>query len=382
MIEDDDGAFREAARMWVRRTVLPALAGVNQDAVLTSEEWRQFDTAIVRGGFGAELPRREDGTADWGAFGALLEEVASVSTSVAMHLVNRLAVPEFVSPLLSPWQSEHLSHLFNGRAVFAGGFTESQAGSNSAAMRTVARRDGDQWTIDGRKMWISGASHADVLVVSCQTDEPGLSRGHALFLIEKERGWKATDIPMLGLNMHPTCEVLLDSVVVPDQNRLDSSSGGALPALQRILAMARCMMATMSVGIAQGAYTAALDYSLQREQFGRPIAGFQLVQEMLVQMATSVECGRLLTRRALDKLVPGAPAPRLESSMAKMYCTEMCVTVASLAVQVHGAIGLAREAGIERMLRDARMMTIPDGTTEIQKLIVGREITGIDALSR
>ncbi len=375
----DHSEFRRSVRSWALQTLSPALSLLDRDQPLGIEGWRDLHKSTLASGPAGELPRDESGRPDWIALGILLEEVARLSCPVAMHLVNQLSVCEIILPLLSADQRSYYADYLDGHSSLAGGFTEAGAGSDPGQMRTTAERQGENWVIDGSKLWVTGASLAGMLLVSCRIREQGQPDGFGLFLVESSRGWKASDIPMLGLNMHPVCEIAFDNVIVPAIARV-GADGNALGNLQVILAMGRCTMAAMSVGIGQGALDATLAYVTEREQFGRKIGSLQLVQEMVVDMATEVQCGRLLMRQALHRVMAGRGPVRLETSMAKMYCTEMCVRVTSLAIQAHGAMGLARETGIERMFRDARMMTIPDGTTQIQKLIVGRELTGLNAL--
>jgi alkylation response protein AidB-like acyl-CoA dehydrogenase len=219
------------------------------------------------------------------------------------------------------------------------------------------------------------------MVVSCRiVDEGSPDHGNiAPFLVERSLApYTTREIELLGLRAHSVAEVWLDDLVVPAGARLGEGSGG-LQAIGRILQRARCNMAVISTGICQRAYDLALDYAKQRKQFGRPIAGFQLVQEMLVSMLTELSIARQLSFRALTMLQEGEDAT-VESSIAKGWCTEAAVRVASTAIQVHGGIGLTVECEASKLFRDARMMTIPDGTTQLQTLIVGRAITGVSAL--
>ena len=379
LYSQEHAAYRDLVERWIARMVTPRLSLLDQEQVLSKEASETFLAAIDADGMISVLPRDENGKPDWTAFGILLEQLARASASVAHLVVFKLASIEFSAPLFSEEQRVAFARYLDGGVGVAGGFTETGAGSNPGEMRTIAVRRGNDWVINGGKIWISAATHAESILVSCRTREEGQPDGFGLFFVERRHGWTARNIEMMGLSMHPTCEVTFDDVVVPDIARL-APAGNALGQVQQILCLARCFMATMSVGIAQAALDAALAFACQREQFGRKIAGFQLVQDMLVSMATDVDCGRLLAYRAIDSVMTGTESLRLDSSMAKMFCTEMCVRVASNGIQVHGGMGLARETGVERIFRDARMMTIPDGTTQIQKLIIGRELTGISAL--
>lgn len=371
-------SYRENVERWVNRTVRPALTKIGLDAPLGESEAVGLLRQIDRDGFTSALVRDERGAPDWIAFGIVLEEMARASAPLAQFLVDKLATGEGIRMLLSPAQLERYADALSGRVGVAAAFTETGAGSSQREMRTMAVKQGDHWVINGTKTWISGGSHAAAAILACRTREPDKEDGFGLFFIERGSGWSASDIPMLGFNIHPTSEIVLADFVVPDIARIEPQ-GNALANVQMLLKSGRCFMSVLSLGIARSAYDAALAYSRERTQRSKPIAGFQLIQSMLVDMLTDIECGSLLAWRAFAGLADGRVTP-LEASMSKMFCTEMCVRVASNAIQIHGAMGLAREAGVERIFRDARMMTIPDGTSQIQKLIIGREITGISAL--
>jgi len=249
-------------------------------------------------------------------------------------------------------------------------------------MATTARRDGDDWVISGTKLWITGAHHANVLLVAARIDDGDAKSSTGMFLVDRAVSpFKTNPIKMLGLRAPSHCEVVLDDVRVPSRARIGADSVGRRR-VSHMLRMFSVVAALKTLGIAQHAFDLALEYSKVRKQFGRPIAGFQLVQEMLVNMATEIALGRLMTYRTLALFQNGANNSDINvaGSMAKMYCTEMAVRVASLGVRVHGAMGLCLESQAQRLLRDAQMFTIAGGTLQIQTLIIGRELTGLSAL--
>jgi acyl-CoA dehydrogenase len=265
-------------------------------------------------------------------------------------------------------------HLLEPGRMIGISLSEPDTGSDASGIRTTARPCEGGWVIDGRKLWTSNAAVADALLVACRVE--GRRGDTALFVVDlTEQAVTLREVPVLGMNGVSTCEVVYDRVRVPSEAHI-----GSLGTLLSLINHNRVTMALSSVGIAQAAYELARDYAQQRVQFGRPIAAFQLVQEMIVDMATEIDAGRLLAYRALALLEAGHPA-RAEASMAKMYCTEMAVRVTSNAIQVHGGIGLTREYPAERYFRDARIKTIVTGTTQIQKLMIGRDLLGVSALA-
>jgi len=278
------------------------------------------------------------------------------------------------------------------------GITEPDAGSDTASMETTAVREGDTYVINGTKTWISSGTIADVVLLFATTDKSKGRLGISPIIVEKEASpFTARQLHKLGLQAWPTAELSFVDCRVPKENVLGGNPGGMnmgsketasggnptqafAAGLGGVLDSTRCLMALMAVGIAQAAVDAAISYARERKQFGRPIGSFQMIQEMIVDMIAETEATRLLTYRALDLLDKGVRA-RMEASLAKAYGGEMGVRVTSKAIQVHGAMGLSDEYPVERYFRDARMLTILDGTTQINRLVVGRESIGIRAFA-
>jgi alkylation response protein AidB-like acyl-CoA dehydrogenase len=306
---------------------------------------------------------------------------ATAEPSLGFLVTEALVLPELFAGMMSEQQRERFAHLLDGRARLAGAFSEPDAGSNPGEITTRATRVEGGYRIRGQKTWISGGHRSEAMVVSCRIDDPGAPDHGAIAPVLVERSvapYTTREIELLGLRAHSVAEVWFDDVVVPSEARIGEGPGG-LQAIGLILQKARCNMAVIATGIGQRAYDLALDYAQQRRQFGKQIAGFQLVQDMLVTMLTEVSIARQLSFRALTMLQEGQDA-MIESSMAKAWCTEAAVRIASTAIQIHGGIGLTVECEASKLFRDARMMTIPDGTTQLQTLIIGRAITGVSAL--
>jgi alkylation response protein AidB-like acyl-CoA dehydrogenase len=243
----------------------------------------------------------------------------------------------------------------------------------------TAREDGDDFIINGQKTWITNAGLADLAIVYAKTDPTAGAKGITAFLIEKDReGYSTEDIhDKLGLRASNTGEIILDNCRVPRENILGEINKGFKVALGT-LDFGRYTVAAGCVGLAQGCIDTCKAYAKQRSQFGKPIAGFQLVQQMIADMVVECEAGRLLVYRAGDMKNKGKPNTR-ETSIAKYYCSEMVNRVAYKAVQIHGGYGFSGEYDVERFYRDARINTLYEGTSQIQQLIIGAFELGIRA---
>lgn len=270
-----------------------------------------------------------------------------------------------------------------GESIGAGAISEPNVGSDASSIETTATEDGDFWMVNGTKQWISNGPICDHVTVAVQTDKSAGRAGIGWILVQKDVSpyTSARGNRLLGLRAWPNGELSFQDCRVPRQNlrgRQEGTGGGN----RRTWAfdVPRTVLAITSVGIAQAAIDDSIKYALERQQFGRPIARFQLVQEMIVDMILETEAARLLTFRAMDLLDRGEECT-WQAAAAKAYATEMAIRVTSKAIEVHGAVGLTDTLPVERYFRDARAMTIPDGTTEIQKLIIGRSRIGVSAFT-
>ena len=303
--------------------------------------------------------------------------IASISSG-AISLIAANGHPEVFERLAGGFRS--------GDLIGCVATTEPEAGSDPSGIRCRAVRKDGAWILNGTKTWISNGSIADIAVVLAQTDPSAGPAGFRHFAVDRrESPFQSREIPTMGLRSFPTSELFFDDVRVPEKNVLGGWRTAQSPSPERAFARtlqlfshARAWSAMLSVGIARRAYEIALKYVQVRRQFGKEIARHQLVAAMVAEMATEIDAARLLCQRAYTAL--GRGRADIEPSMAKWYATETAVKVASTAIQCMGANGLASENRVERCLRDARMMTIPDGTTQIQKLIIGRALTGMSAI--
>lgn len=272
-------------------------------------------------------------------------------------------------------RERYLPGMLEADIIGCGAITDPGAGSNPREMQTRAVKDGKGWRINGSKSWISNGGISDVCSVITKTGDNAFTT----FIVDrKEHGYRTSEIHKVGLHAWSTSELFFDDVWVPDENVVGEPHMGMRTTLTT-LERGRVLIALFATGICQAALDAAIDYSQNRVQYHVPIAGHQLVQEMIADIATLTETSRLLAYKALRRLSDGEPN-KMQSAMAKQYATEAAVKAATIAMSVFGANGLAVEFPVESLLRNAKVLTIPDGTTQINKLIMGRELLGFSAL--
>ncbi|MEV6826015.1 acyl-CoA dehydrogenase [Amycolatopsis sp. NPDC051102] len=309
------------------------------------------------------------------------EELARVFPSLEGCLMVSHACARYIAAVGTPELCDRaVSGLLGGTKIGCLASTEPDHGSNNAAMETRAVPDGDEYVINGRKRWISNADPSDYAVVLCRVAAENEPEEIRPIIVERERSpYRTADLPKLGLTAFVTSEMVFEDCRVPRENCVGRE--GPLRNLQlvfRTLQWARCRMAVVSLGIARAALEASVAYARKRQQFGRRIGEFQLIQDKIYTMAAEIDASRLLIHRALTSIQENRRSDR-EASMAKAYATEMAVRVASDAIQIHGANGLSPDYPLERYFRDARALTIAEGTTEIHKLVVARSVLGLSA---
>lgn len=346
---------------------------------LAREHVRQIFTWLEPFGyFGARVPEHLGGVGlDFVTYGVLMEALPPV---IAHTAIGQEAAASRVALSGSEYLLERfLKPLLALEKFGASATSEPGAGSDPRTLKTVARRDGDDYVINGQKLWVSNGGLADVLLATVSIERPeGAITGR--FMVDKEESPFVTkEVETIGFRLGHLSEVFFEDCRVPARNML-GEPGDAYRYLTLTWQAQRAFYALWGAHLAKRALDASVEYAKQRVQFGQPIGTFQLVQEMIVEIATAVDVSRLLSYRALSLLDRGQRANK-ECSMAKLYATEAAVRATSLAMQVHGANGLTTEYGLERMYRDARMLTVPEGTTQINQLIVGREILGLRAFS-
>ena len=345
---------------------------------------RDLVTLIAKQGYlGAIVPREYGGAGlDYKTYALITEEVGRGCS--AMRTVISVQTSLVCSTILK-WGTEdqklsYLPLLCTGEWLGCFGLTEPDTGSDAANQKTIATKTDSGWSITGRKMWISLGNHAKLALVFAQTNPDLGHRGIAAFLVETDTpGFGTQEIHhKMGLRGSDTAELILDGVEVGDDALLGEVGEGFKIAMSA-LDNGRYSVAAGCVGVCQGSLEASVDYSKQREQFGTPIASFQLVQQMLAEMKVSTEAARLLVLKAGDLKDKGRPSTT-ETSIAKWYATEAAVRCANTAIQVHGGSGYVDDYPVERYFRDVRVTTLYEGTSQIQQLIIGRDLTGINAL--
>jgi len=298
----------------------------------------------------------------------------SIGLSMAAH--NSLCTNHILMFGNSAQKQTYLPRLATGEWIGAWGLTEPNTGSDAGNMHTVAMRDGSDWVLNGAKNFITHGRSGNVAVVVARTGEPNTSRNATAFVVERGTagftGGRKED--KLGMRASETAEMLFQDCRIPDSQRLGEVGEGFVQSL-KILDGGRISIAALSLGIAQGAYDAALAYAQEREQFGQAIARFQGISFKLADMATEIEAAKLLTYQAADLKDAGKPVTK-ESAMAKLFASETAVRVANEGVQIFGGYGYTKDFPAERFYRDAKLCTIGEGTSEIQKIVISRQILG------
>jgi alkylation response protein AidB-like acyl-CoA dehydrogenase len=307
-----------------------------------------------------------------------IEELARVCPAIALSVAahNGLCTSHIAMFGTDSQKTQFLPRLVRGEVLGAWGLTEASAGSDAAAMRTTAMRQGECWVLNGSKTFITHGRIGGVMVVVAITDRTKGHRGISAFIVEHgTRGMSAGKKEnKLGMRASDTSEVVFQECRVPAANLLGQEGQGFINTLQ-VLDAGRIGIAALSVGLAQGAFEAARAYAKERRQFGQPIAGFQAIQWKLADNATRIEAARLLTYRAAYLKDRGARTTR-ESSMAKLFASEIAVKAADDCVQIHGGYGFVKDYPAEKYFRDVKLVTIGEGTSEIQRLVIARQLLG------
>lgn len=309
-------------------------------------------------------------------YATIIEEIAcvcgSVGLSVAAH--NSLCSNHIYTFGTEQQKQKYLTPLTQGESWGAWGLTESQAGSDASGTRTTAVRNNGGWRVNGSKNFITHAIACNTLVAVAVTDKEKGNRGISAFVFDKSMEGFRSDKKenKLGMRASETASVVFEDCYVPDENRLGNEGEGFLQAMQ-ILDGGRISIAALSVGIAQGAYEAAVKYAKERHQFGKPIAEFQAIQFKLADMATQIEAARLLTLQAAYLKDAGRKVSQA-SAMAKLFASETAVRVAEESIQIHGGYGYTKDYPAEKYWRDAKLCTIGEGTSEIQRLVIAKTL--------
>ncbi len=374
-LPDDIKMLRQAIREFAEKEVAPIAREIDEEERVPFEALKK---AGELGLLGVPFPE------EYGGIGAgvvgycvLMEEInrkcASTATIIGAH-AQLCAMSIYLSGN-DDQKDRYLRALCEGRKLGAWALTEPGAGSDAAHIRTMAVQQGDEWVLNGSKMWITNGSFADVLVVFAATDRSlGARGGITAFIVEKDfPGFKVGKVePKMGLRASHTASLFFEDCRVPAANVL-GPVGQGFPVAMRTLDIGRCGLGASSLGAAKEAYEISLRYAVERQQFGKAIADFQAIQFKLADMIVKIYTMEQIVYNCAQKVDRGEPAT-LELSIVKLYCTDAASEVIDEAIQIHGGMGFSRELPLERMYRDARVTRIFEGTNEIQRHVIASEI--------
>jgi butyryl-CoA dehydrogenase len=379
LLTDDQRLIRDTVRRFMEAEVRPNVRQNDREEKFAARELRRLGEL---GCCGMLIPEEWGGAgADSIAYVLMLEEVARVDAAmaVALSVTNSVVAWPLYRHGTEAQRRKYLPQLSRGEILGSFCLTEAQAGSDSAALQTRAIRDGDIYRLDGVKTWVTSGGQSGLYIVFAKTDPQAGARGVTAFLVEPGfPGFRVSRYEdKMGLRSSRSAEITLTDCQVPVENRLGEEGQGLKIALEA-LEGGRVGIAAQAVGIAQGAFDAAVSYAKQRRAFGKTIGEFQAIQFMLADMQTEIEAARGLVWQAAWLRDTGAARVGAAASQAKLFASEMVNRVAYKAVQIHGSMGYSRESDVERMYRDARVISIYEGTSEIQRMIIARDLLGYD----
>ena len=376
-LSDEQKAIRDEVRKFAENEVEPIAKEYDVEEKYPHEI---MDKAAEMGLLGAHIPLEYGGAGYSTLESAIItEELFAVDAGIGLCITSAAFGADAIMEFGDDEQKERfLTPIAEGEAIMGAAISEPDTGSDVSSVSTRAEKDGDEWVVNGNKMWITNGSVGDYYVVLCKTDPDadGRYNGFSQIVVEADRdGFEADKITgKLGIRSSDTAELILDDVRVPEDNLVGTRGMGFLQQMQ-FFDDTRTAVAAQGVGIAKGACEAALDYAQEREQFDRPIGDFQAIQHKLADMHTRTEAARNLTYKAAWNVDQGEDITKL-ASMAKEYASRVAVDVADEAVQIHGGAGYVNDFPVERFYRDAKITQIYEGTTEIQKNIIARELLG------
>jgi len=336
-----------------------------------------FEKAGALGFMGMLIPEAYGGSGmGYHEYVTLIETISIVDPSIGLSIAahNSLCTNHIYTFGTEDQRNRWLPDLCSGVSIGAWGLTEHNTGSDAKGMSTTAKKDGDNWILNGTKNFITHGISGAIAVVIARSGEKGDNRGMTAFVVERgtpgfTSGKKENK---LGMRASETAEMVFDNCIIPDQNRLGPIGDGFIQSM-KILDGGRISSAALSLGVAKGAFNASLKYSKERKQFGRPISSFQGISFKLADMATEIEAAVLLTEKASELKNQGKNVTQ-QGAMAKLFASEVCVKVANEAVQIHGGYGFTKDFPVEKFFRDSKLCTIGEGTSEIQKLVISRKL--------
>jgi alkylation response protein AidB-like acyl-CoA dehydrogenase len=350
--------------------------------VMEWDEEQKFPAHILKelgklGLMGILVPQEYGGSGlGYFEYSAAIQEISKVCGSIGLSYAahNSLCTGHILAFGNEEQKKEFLSKLSSAEYIGAWGLTEPNTGSDAGNMQCVAEKDGDEWVINGTKNWITHGKSGDVAVVICRTGEPRVRDNSTSFIVKRgTEGFRAGKKEnKLGMRASETAEMIFDNCRIPDSARMGEVGDGFKQAM-KVLDGGRISIAALGLGIAKGAYEASLQYSKERFQFGKPISDFQAISFKLADMATEIKAAELLIDQACDLKMKGKNVTK-ESAMAKYYSSEVAVRVSTDAVQIFGGYGYTKDFPVEKYYRDSKLCTIGEGTSEIQKIVIAREV--------
>ena len=364
----------EAARDFAAQFIKPNVMKWDEAQYFPSEI---FEKAGALGFMGMLIPESYGGSAmGYHEYVTLIETISIIDPSIGLSIAahNSLCVNHIYLFGNEEQRLKWLPKLCQGSAIGAWGLTEHNTGSDAKDMSTTARKEGNKWILNGTKNFITHGISGDIAVIIARNGERGDSRSMTAFVVEKGTPgfYAGKKENKLGMRASETAEMIFEECVIPDENRLGPIGDGFIQSM-KILDGGRISIAALSLGIAKGAYNASLSYSKERRQFGKPIASFQGISFKLADMVTEIEAASLLTQKASEMKNQNLNVTQA-GAMAKLFASETCVKVANEAVQIHGGYGFTKDFPVEKFLRDSKLCTIGEGTSEIQKVVIARKI--------
>ena len=373
-LNDEQLQLKKSVREFAEREIAPN--------VMKWDEEGEFPLSTIKelgklGFMGSIFPAEYGGPGmGYVEYATVIEELSRVDGSVGIIVAAHTSLGSNHIFLAGneEQKKKYVSKLATGEYIGAWGLTEPSSGSDAGSARMTAVRKGNNWVLNGTKTFITNGRYADVLVVIAVTDRTAHTHGLSAFIVEKDtKGFRpGKKENKLGLRASDTSELIFEDCVIPAENLVGKEGDGFIDAM-RVLDGGRISIAALSLGMAQGAYEAALKYSKQRKQFGKAISEFQAIQWKLADMATEIEAARLLTMRCASMKDAGLKTT-LESSMAKLYASEVAVRCANEGVQIHGGYGFIKDYPAEKFYRDVKLCTIGEGTSEVQRLVIARQL--------
>jgi alkylation response protein AidB-like acyl-CoA dehydrogenase len=371
-LTEDQQAIRRMAREFAEAEIKPHVMEWDEGQIFPMETFQK----MAKLGFLGIMVSPDLGGAGLGAIenSIIIEELARVCPGVALSVAahNGLCTGHILKFASDELKAKYIPQLASGEVLGAWGLTEPSAGSDAGGTQTIAVRDGDHYIVNGSKNFITHGTYGKTAVIMAVTDRANGSHGISAFVLDKSMpGFSASKKEnKLGMRASETSSLLMDNVKVPAENLIGNEGEGFLQALQ-ILDGGRVSIAALSVGCAQGAFEAAIKYSQERKQFGKTLAQQQATQFKLAQMAMKLDAARLLTYKAASLRDAGLPFGK-DASMAKLYASEICVQVCEEAIQIHGGYGYIKEFPVEKFWRDSKLLTIGEGTSEVQRMVIAR----------